>query len=139
MPTTKSFGRKGDKLNPLPSGIHRSWPQLPLLRVFQGVVRFSGGPLKRGDLEGVDDGDIEGCVSSLDPGWEKNVRWVSFAIWEEITELPLGVQGGTLGGGVDGVSETVVARDALSVICAGDSVIAKNVTGLSTCYAVIKS
>jgi hypothetical protein len=69
VPSTKSFGRKGDKLDPYPLAFVIVAPHFSLLRMLQGVAWFSGGAQEEGDLEGVDDSDVEGCVSSLDPGW----------------------------------------------------------------------
>ena len=82
MPTTKSFGREGDELDPYLLAF--TDPQLSLFHVLQGVTWFSCGALEERNLEGIDDSDVEGCVASLDPGWEKNVRWAAFTVWEEV-------------------------------------------------------
>ena len=87
MPTPKRFQGHRNEGNALLPAQFPSLPHLPFEGDGEGVARVGSGASPCGNLEGVSDGDIEGCILAACPVADEDVRWSSLAVGEDATSL----------------------------------------------------
>jgi hypothetical protein len=132
VPTSQSLYGQGDEGYAYSATGHKGslWAtHFPVVGVLQGVACFSCGTIDGGILQGGDDCDIQGRIFSLNPVFEVDVGQAGFRVWEQIAALPCWVEVSGLCRLKNLVSESVVARDDVTIFVVGKGVVVGSIAG----------